>query len=340
MRLGRQTLAFVARATFALIALPTFCWAAAPAAAKTNTVASGSPDASAAQARKLRAKAAARNATTVSADANVPAWMRKTGNLQTSVGAQSPLIWGGSLRYDVNSDFADEREPRLMTNRIGSNIEMTVKNRDDATNPHITLGLDVEAEYTTIGREIDARQQVMEVTDLTGYAMKHWDLGTAVGAMHGFNLSVGATVPTSFRSQFEGYRSMPYADLMHTMGFDEGLFSVIQRFTTAFIANTYEFSPSTRLTNPDFVNTYRLSGGVQLGKGFALGVGGSVRATRSLDGSTIVNWANSQTLSWRNGSFVARLRHTNGNHLTDSDVNLWFIDQYRRLVGLSMMYEF
>lgn len=270
-----------------------------------------------------------------------------SNTLSTSITshAGSRFTTNSSLAYSVRGDIAQEREPRVLSHRLSVGTSLTLLDRkvvqgfdDELADEVLTGSLAFAGQYTSVGQEIEETQDgVLEMTDLDfslGRSLHLNDLGSARSTL---DLVAGNVFPTSTATQYEGVQSVPYLSLISTLGFRGGLINLSQSASAEYTVNTFRFSPTTRTINSDLSYSYTLGVSLRLGSGFKLGLGGNVRLTHFMDETLTSSLGNSQSLSWSHENYTIALRHTNGARPEDKQTNLWFIDEYKRVLSLSVM---
>lgn len=274
----------------------------------------------------------------------------KSGTLSAAIASRagSRITTNSSLAYSVRGDLAQEREPRVLSHRLSVGTSLTLLDRkvvrdfdDELANEVLTGSLAFAGQYTSIGQEIEETQDgILEMTDLDFTLSRSVHLSDLGPARNTLDLAFGNVFPTSISTQYEGVQSVPYLSIASTLGFRGGLINLSQSVSTEYTVNTFRFSPTTRAINSDLSYSYNLGVSLRLGGGFKLGLGGNIRLTHFLDETLTSSIGNSQSLSWTRDSYTVALRHSNGARPEDKQTTLWFIDEYRRVLSLSVMARF
>lgn len=262
--------------------------------------------------------------------------------------AGSRITTNSTLAYSVRGDLAQEREPRVLAHRISAGTSLTILDRkvvqdfdDEFANEIITGSLAFAGQYTSVGQDIDETQDgILEMTDLDFTLSRSLHLSDLGPARHTVDLAFGNVFPTSTATQYEGVQSVPYLSIASALGFRGGLVNLNQSVSTEYTVNTFQFSPTTRTINSDLSYSYNLGVSLRLGGGFKLGLSGNIRLTHYLDETLTSTLGNSQSLSWTRNNYTVALRHTNGARPEDKQTTLWFIDEYKRVLSLSVMARF
>lgn len=303
--------------------------------------------ASFAYAAPLTAAQRAQGVTAEDLDANP----KKMANLTTTLnrGAESRFKFDGTVSYGLRQDLAQDRSPGISTHRVLGLASMTILDRpvvvgfdDELAGEIATFNLVASAQWKTVGHEVQGNVHGgptdaadVDVSVSRGFPFERlWNASNLVDA------SVGTYVPTSESTRYEGIIAAPYASLGWTLGFQGGRYTLNQSISADYVVNTYEFSPVSREVNPDYSGGYAISTSARLGAGFRFTVGGSARLVHHLDNSVTDALANFQILSWTKGFATVTLRHANGARAEDHLTNMWFVDEYRRVVSLGLSVRF
>jgi hypothetical protein len=92
--------------------------------------------------------------------------------------------------------------------------------------------------------------------------------------------------------------------------------------------------------NPDYYYGYSLSNSVRLWRALKFSYTWGIRYTRYLDDYLSYGYSNSYGLSYAFDSILVSLNYSAGGFTDDGEVSLWFIDDYRRVVSMSLAYSF
>ena len=271
--------------------------------------------------------------------------------LTTSVSREkeSRYKFDGMLSYGLRQDVALERSPILSTHRIVGVTSVTILDRpvisgfdDELASELVTLSLSASGQFVTIGQEIQGNINggPMKSGDIDLSASRAFELDKLMNANNSLDLAVGSTIPFSDDSQFEGIVAAPYASLGWALGFAGGRYNLTQSVSMDYIVNRFSNSPITREVNADGSAGYSISTSARLGAGFRFTIGGGARLVRHLDDSVTAAYSNFQILSWTKSFATITLRHANGSRAEDHLSNFWFIDEYRRIISLSMSVRF
>lgn len=244
-----------------------------------------------------------------------------------------PIEAGFSMGYGLSTDLATQKSPRLYTHRLSTGMSLGFK--DVATKQEMfSLSLGISGQYKSLNDEVESKSEVIELSDVNLGIGKSFELGRTIGADHSLSLDLGNSFPTSDQSRYEGVQAAPSAGIGLSSKFK--WFSLSQGVSVSHVVNSYEYSPVSGDINSDTSTSYSISLGAKFLKYFRASVGGNVATTHYLDGSRTMGFGNSQSLSASLGRWSASLRHSNGSHFMDKDVDLWFVDEYRRLVSFNL----
>ncbi len=276
---------------------------------------------------------------------------KTVGNLSATINRNkaSRYMFSGMLTYALRQDLALERSPTISTHRILGTTSVTILDRpviagfdDELASELVTLSLAASGQFSTVGNEIQGHVHggPVESADLDISASRALEFKSILGASNTVDFSLGSTLPTSESTQYEGIVAVPYATLGWALGFQGGRYNVTQSLSADYIVNKYSHSPVTREVNADASGGYSIATSARLGAGFRFTVGGAARLIRHLDDSTTSALSNFQILSWTRGFATVTLRHANGARAEDRQSNLWFVDEYRRIVSLGVSVRF
>lgn len=289
------------------------------------------------RAARIQTVASAPASASTSTSASAPGVSLKS---QIALPKESPRFSpGGSLGYAVSTDLAQARSPRLYNHMLMAGLSLGV-NDVESGNEMFSLGLDFTGEYRSLGSEIEDRGRAIELADTDLSIGKAFKLGHWLEGRHKFVLSGVGSLPTSEDSRFEGIKGIFLLSGKVDSDFRGGRLGLNNGLTAFGYAQTYRESPVSGRINPASALAYSLTGRLRLPWGLKFLVGASAKMTHYLDSTQTLSFNNYQMLSFYWNHFRASLKHSNGNHLNERTVSLWYIDEYRRMVSFSMGYDF
>ena len=267
--------------------------------------------------------ATAKSASTKASGKTVAAQSQTTTDLQTNP-------WSVGFNYGVSTDLADYSSPRLYYQGLGLNIGYTL-------NSKWSLLASLNGSFTTLDGQIDKRQEesALESTGVN----PGFGLNFSPGVGTPWFLGASANVLLDTASRREGYLGLFSLNGGGTWMFFTDHFSMTHSFGVTELANTYDYS-SAGTANPETWLVYSWSNALKLSEYFSLGTGFGLKQTRYLDGFWDYSYSTSLSASFTRKTWSMSLTSSNGGYTEDGRVSLWYVDRYRRLVSLSMAYQF
>ena len=243
--------------------------------------------------------------------------------------------FGASVGYNVSSNFADELEPRLYRHKVSGSGSWKIRNLFD-----VSVG--VGYFYKSLGSSISRFPEDSGLDSVNigiSQGLKQ-DLGHFLGTDHSAGLGVSTSFPMDEESQIEGYQStLSFKGGVKSAFFDK-LFTVKNSLRYNRIFNKFDFSPTDQ--TPTTKSSWGFGTGVSfpIWKGISGGFGFSARKSQKTDDSEGFNYNNRQSLTYSYKKASLTISHVNGGFVDDGNVDLWFVDKYRRLVSASLGMSF
>ena len=252
---------------------------------------------------------------------------------------KSPIEWGGGVGYAISSDFAAEREPRVYTHKLKGGVGASFK--DTATGEEIVNGsLGLEGQYTSLDRDIEEGREVIELSDISLGLGKSIGLPKAGRVENSLEFGVGATIPISTESQYQAIKTIPSAGVTLGSQFSKR-YAMKNTIEGDYLIQEYTHSPISGEVNMEGGLNYGLSFSARITKKFTALLGGGARISRFTDGTQVTSFNNSQAVAFKHKQISASVRHVNGNHAGhNDDVEIWYVDEYRRILSFNLGYEF
>lgn len=283
-----------------------------------------------------------------SAGSSAGSSMTTTTTTATTSQAGTRLSSSSSLGYSVRSDLAQEREPRVFSHRLSLGAALTLLDRkvtpgfdEELADEVVTGSVALAGQYTTLGAEtVETQDGIIEMSDLDISLSRAVRLNDIFSARNTLEFVGGNVLPTSTASQYEGVRFAPYLSTIWSLSFRGGLAGLTQAFVADHTVNSFRFSPTTRIINSDLSYLYNVGLTVRLGGGFKLGIGGNARLTHFMDDTLTSSLGNETSVSWSRDGYVVSIKQFNGARAEDKQTNLWFVDEYRRVLSLNLMARF
>lgn len=245
---------------------------------------------------------------------------------------ENEKLWSGLFAYGSMTDLADSRSPRAFTHSFDGMGEYHF-NESWSLAGNLSLGV------TSVNGQIpkDPNQSKGEtLSPEAGLGLRHRFLFANKNRL----ISSGSW--TSFMdeaSRREGYLGLlslgsqlvlPFKDLNYTMS---------HGFSLSHLMNTYEYG-SNQLANPYLYLSYHLSNAWNFWAQWYLGYDFGIKMTRFLDDYFSYSYSNRYTLSYDGNPLSVELSYENGGFTDHGDVDLWYIDGYRRIVKANVAYAF
>ena len=236
------------------------------------------------------------------------------------------------LRYTVGADFNGQQESRTYTHHLGLETDVAIKGYFSV----FALG---NLFFQTQGQSI-LDDESSPSGELGIGVLKNIELPEFFFAKHSASPYLGWTSAIGDRATFEGINGFTDAGIRSVSVFKPGWYSLVNQLNFRYIANEFEFSPSTLQTNQDYSLTYKMSHTARFLKHFSFTLGLSGKYSHFINGSSNFSFGNSQTLGVKYEAFVAAITYSNGGHSDRDDFNLWFIDRTQQRLSLSLGYSF
>lgn len=252
----------------------------------------------------------------------------------TAQGSAVPSPLNMQLSYEIETDLADELEPRIYEHQF------SLTGKYDLGRGFSVLGK-ADFFYQSLGRSV-----VVEDSDDSMYwdfeaaVAKQWELGRALGGKHTGKVALRNIFPVSESNRYEGIRAIPGASAALVSDYFDSAVSVVNSVTYRYTVHTYLYSPVSGKLNSKDSLAYLLSGTVNIIGGLSATVGTGVKFARKHDDSVDYAYNNFQTLAYSFGDLSLSLTHENGGFTREGNISLWYIDRYRRLVSGAVSYAF
>ena len=242
---------------------------------------------------------------------------------------QSPFSLG--FIYSLGQDLAEQTKPKRYKNYLTSNFGYAVNSR-------FTLGAELGLSYVTL----DGKPQENS-TGNYGTVDFNYDVGgsykTSIFTTNTLKVSSGISIPTDDVSRYEGIVGLPYLNLGLTTPLYSPIWTIDNSIAYIYTINRYDTSASGE-SNAESSVTYSTGTKFKFKNGFSFGFGAAIKLTRYLDDFVAYSYNNTQTIAYSWSSFSTSLSHINGGFVEKGEVDLWFVDKYRRYVTWRLSYAF
>lgn len=240
--------------------------------------------------------------------------------------------WSSDLRYSVLSDLADSRQPRGMTHSLSGDVEYHLT-------PSWTLGGGLNVHADTVNGQIYKDPQQAESEVLSPEAHIFVNYYYVINSQLNINSELSWDFLLDNASRREGYLGVLSASSSVSYWIPEISYALGNKLEISCLMNTYEFSSAGNYNPYEFFkyffdNTFILSDHWMVGYVFGF------KITRYLDNYWQYNYKNSYKIGFSYQSLSISLDYENGGFTDHGEVDLWYIDEYRRVVSLNVAYKF
>ena len=242
--------------------------------------------------------------------------------------------WAIATEYSTSTDFADELKPRIFSHTVSVDASYEIKD---------WFGVSVGTGFffKTIGGAISKFPEDSGINSVDVALSRVLTKPVAIlGGKHTLAAAVFSSFPFSDDARLEGFYGSVGVGPMLTSKFFDGVLSVKNKANYSFIFNRYDYSPISQEANSTNSYGYSISGSVRVIGGLKVGAGFGMRRSRYTDGFHDFSYNNTQSISYLWKHWSAAISHSNGGYTEDGNVELWYIDKYRRVISGSLGYEF
>lgn len=242
--------------------------------------------------------------------------------------------WSLSMGYRLGTDLAEKLEPRSYTHGVLFSLGYSFNQR---TGLLFSLGANTQ----TVNGQIfkDQQQDYAETVGLDPSIGLNLNSSKAIWGRHVITGGVNVTPLIDEISQRQGYQGVMGANAALALHFWKKFYSLSQNISYSHLFNEFFYNTNAK-PNPENNVVYGMSHNFQISRTFSFGANFGIKVTEYLDGFIGYSYNNSQSIAWQNGGWKARLSYENGGFTQDGQVEMWYLDKYRRLVSLGAGYEF
>ncbi|MGE4133864.1 MAG: hypothetical protein AB7F86_19665 [Bdellovibrionales bacterium] len=254
------------------------------------------------------------------------------GSQLTQVPKPTPSRWHPSIYYGISSDLADSRTPRSYNHLVGVSTEYMLA-------PDWSLNWEGGLRYEVINGQIPKGQEQSETEVLNPSTSLGIDFHRSFFQRHRYSLFASGEPLFAEESRLEGHKGLMSAGGSVRFSFFNRRYTMSHSIVSTGLINTYKYS-SDLTANPDYFYTYSFNNSIKFLRTFKFGAGFGMKVTRYLDGFVGYSYGTRFSLSnsWRN--LTASIAYENGGFTDDGYVDLWYLDQYRRIFRLTVSYAF
>lgn len=250
--------------------------------------------------------------------------MRATKPKQLAKKPESRFSLG--LAYSSVTNMNDSSEGKLLTHSLGVEAGW-------ALTPKIVASLTVGGTYQSISNEIIQEDKSFMTDTYLGLAGK-----LKLADRHALDIQAGVFMPTSEDSQYEGHRGR-YIGLLRTRSKFASWYALSNKLSGQYIANSYNYSPTTDELNKQSLADYGLDNVFTAGN-FFLSIGAGARITTYIDGMSELSYFNISKIGYRGEKLSGVLAYMNGSYRDDQTLQPLFFDRYKKLFELALVYAF
>lgn len=253
---------------------------------------------------------------------------------QTRAALQAPVPevspWSFGFNYGFSTDLADSYSPRVYYQGLNAFLARKITT-------HWSASLAVAANFTTLDGQIDKRQEDNEI-EAAGVA-------PSIGLNYGGSdprpwfFGISGTALMDSASRREGYQGLVSGNFGGTWRFFGERFSMTHTLAVSELINAYEYS-SAGNPNPGTSVAYSWSNSLAAGDHLSFSAGFGLKQTRYLDGFWDYAYNTFAGMTLAMGKWSLSFNTSNGGYTEDGRVSFWYIDQYRRIVSMSLAVRF
>lgn len=240
-----------------------------------------------------------------------------------------------SLGYTLSTDLAEDKAPRSLTHNLSTNFAYDL-------GQSFAAFVSVDADYETVGGQIFAESDSASpflFSALFG-AGRDIALGKFLAGDHRGEVSAAFALPVSDDARFEGYRGIPMLNARTSSSYWDGIIRHSNTLSYRYILHSYDMSPVSRRVNTRDQLVFQTALAVPIYRGFGVRGSTSVSFNRKFDGSNDFRTLNGIALTYAKGPVYVALGVENGSLSSDQDLNLFFVDKYRRLATGTVVVSF
>lgn len=263
-----------------------------------------------------------------------PIYIDSTRSASTSIRAKkrkenspaSNYEYSINLEYQAMTDIASQASPQAFLHVFDVDASLNVFKTFD-------VGINAGIKYVSLGGDIP--QDSIEASDVTLKTSYSKRLTNILSLKTGLVTSL----PTSDAAKVDGYEAIETGFLEMNIRVVKGIYNIVNSVAAGYIFNRYNYSPGTLLSNPNSYGQYELVNVLRMNRfmSFDFGVGG--RVSHTLDGTNTIHFENQEALNFKYRQWHVTLSYSNGTYADQSDIDLWFVDQYRQILGFGIVYE-
>ncbi len=240
--------------------------------------------------------------------------------------------WSASLVYSVNSDYADTRTPRGYNNYL----EASGKYKFD---DKWSVDLEAALQASTVEGQVNKGQEEGYPESVNPSTTVSLSRQAFLVGKSTYALGTSLTPLWDEPSRREGYEAQYGVSAKVSVPIVTDIYSMTHSLSYSEFKSSYKYSTKNSINQAN-QSTYSFGNSLRIGNLFNLGYSFGLRLTQFLDATSTYSYKNSASISRQFGSLGLALSYENGGFTDKGDVSLWYVDQYRRMLRLSVSYVF
>lgn len=240
--------------------------------------------------------------------------------------------WPISFYYGLSSDFADQTSPRSYTHFTGVNLVYLASEKWSVSG---ALGFTADLIDGQIQKRPEQSYSETINPSLSLSGLFADSLSESVS--YSFNLHVDPFFDS--QSRYEAYRYMYGLRSGIFFSLAKGKYLMGHSVDFSELVGDYSYD-SRKNANPDTYYTYSWSNSFRPHKKIDLSYSFVLRLTRLTNSETTYSYNNNLSLSTFTKNWVFSMVYSNGGFTEQGEVNLWYLDQYRRVMRFLAVYNF
>ena len=231
-----------------------------------------------------------------------------------------------SLGYSVLTDMAETESQKIYYNSLSFDF--------DASYNHWVGHLSTSVDYKAVDGEVQADRNDVDFyfQDVeVGLSKTVWK-----DSRNSLTPSVSFLAPLSQSSRNLGIKGVFEGAVFYVSRFYDQRLTLSNQLSGFGIINTYYYSPVDEEVSQNAGYSYSLRASIRIGKGWSFGLGGGTRLSQYVDNTTTFRFSNSALLRYSHGDYSISGFWKNGSYIDQTNLDLWYVDQYRQIVGVSL----
>ncbi len=257
-------------------------------------------------------------------------WAQSSNSLRPGDEPFKPELakWSSSVSWETSSDLAENSSPRAYNHRLIGGLEYRAL-------PEFSLAGLVEMRTLTLNGQIPkgSEQNYEEVFSplvvLSGsYVQKMFE-------KHSWRAGMNGSLFLDEASRLEGYKGLLGVNGRLHFNFFDGFYTMGHRVGLSYLMNSFEFG-SNLAANPSEFLAYSWMNSFRITDQLRFGISFSARMTRYLDSFVDYNYLTAVSLTQNWEKAYLSLEYENGGFTEEGRVDFWYLNQFRRIVSLSL----